>query len=72
MSDPAASLVSEEINDAVAAGRSARLAAIREAEERLITGTLRPVQPRGNAVADHRLRGNPAGELTIDETQSQQ
>ncbi|MGO9876620.1 MAG: hypothetical protein ACLPVY_22835 [Acidimicrobiia bacterium] len=71
MSDPAASLVSEETDDAVAAGLRARLAAIRRAEERLTAGTYGRSVRSGNTIPDHRLRADPAAELTIDEAQSQ-
>ncbi|MDQ1465809.1 MAG: DnaK suppressor protein, partial [Actinomycetota bacterium] len=69
MSDPAPSLVAEQVDDAVAAALSERLEAIARAEQRLAQGTYGRSVRSGDAIPDDRLRADPAAELTVEEAQ---
>ena len=71
MTDPAPSLVAEQVDDAVAAGLSDRLEAIARAEQRLAAGTYGRSVRSGLAIPDERLHADPTAELTIEEAQSE-
>jgi len=67
IADPAAPLVAEETDDAIAAFLSTRLEAIERAEQRLAAGTFGRSIQSGRVIPDDRLRADPAAELTVDE-----
>lgn len=70
MTDPAPSLVAEQVDDAVAAALTERLEAIARAEQRLAAGTYGRSVRSGAAIPDDRLRADPAAELTTEEAQA--
>lgn len=65
--DPATSLTSEELNDAVTEQLRERLAAIERAEQRLLDGTYGRSVRSGAIIPDERLEADPAADLTADE-----
>ena len=70
MTDPAPALISEQADDAVAAGLRDRLDAIRRAERRLEDGTYGRSVRSGTPIPDERLRADPAAELTVEEARA--
>jgi DnaK suppressor protein len=70
MTDPAPSLVAEQVDDAVTAELTERLEAIARAEQRLAAGTYGRSVRSGVAIPDERLRADPAAELTVEEAMS--
>jgi DnaK suppressor protein len=67
--DPAERLTAEQVDDAVANGLRARLAAIERAEERLRNGTYGVSIRSGVPIPDERLEADPTAELTVEEAQ---
>ncbi|HWD96415.1 MAG TPA: hypothetical protein VG246_08360 [Acidimicrobiales bacterium] len=65
--DPATSLTSEGLEDAVAEQLRERLAAIERAEQRLHDGTYGRSVRSGAIIPDERLEADPAADLTADE-----
>jgi len=65
--DPAASLIAEGIDDAVAESLRDRLAAIDRALRRLDEGTYGRSVRSGVPIPDERLEADPAAELTVEE-----
>jgi DnaK suppressor protein len=65
--DPATSLTSEEVDDAVTEQLQERLAAIERAEKRLLDGTYGRSVRSGAIIPDDRLEADPAADLTADE-----
>ena len=65
--DPATSLTSEELENAVVVQLQERLAAIERAEQRLRDGTYGRSVRSGVTIPDGRLEADPAAELTADE-----
>src|SRR5438309_10723714 len=63
IADPAATLTSEQTDDAVAAGLRERLDAVARAEERLAAGTFGRSGRSGAPIPDDRRRADPAAEL---------
>jgi DnaK suppressor protein len=68
--DPAASLTTQGVDDAVAASLRDRLAAIDRAEQRLNDGTFGRSVRSGEAIPDARLEADPTAELTVVEAES--
>jgi DnaK suppressor protein len=69
MTDPAERLTAEQIDDAVAEGLRARLAALDRAERRVEDGTYGLSIRSGVAIPEARLEADPAAELTVEEQQ---
>jgi DnaK suppressor protein len=67
LTDPAPAFISEQVDDAVAAGLEDRLEAIGRAEQRLAAGTYGKSVRSGVPIPDERLRADPAAELTVEE-----
>ncbi len=67
ISDPAASLTAEAMDDAVAESLRDRLAAIDRALRRLDDGTYGRSVRSGQPIPDARLEADPAAELTVEE-----
>jgi DnaK suppressor protein len=65
--DPATSLTSEEVDNAVTEQLQERLAAIERAEQRLLDGTYGRSVRSGATIPDERLEADPAADLTADE-----
>lgn len=65
--DPAASLTSEELQNAIAHTLRERLDAIERAEQRLRDGTYGRSVRSGAIIPDERLEADPAADLTADE-----
>ncbi len=65
--DPATSLTSEEVDNAVTVQLQERLAAIERAEQRLLDGTYGRSVRSGAIIPDDRLEADPAADLTADE-----
>jgi DnaK suppressor protein len=72
IADPAERLTAEGLDDAVAQGLQARLAAIVRAEKRLQDGTFGRSIRSGLPIPDARLEADPAAELTVEEAASQE
>ena len=69
MTEPAEPLVSEQVDDAIAAGLRDRLDAIGRAEQRLAAGTYGRSVRSGAVIPDERLEADPAAELTVPEAE---
>jgi DnaK suppressor protein len=69
MTEPAEPLVSEQVDDAIAAGLRDRLDAIGRAEQRLAAGTYGRSVRSGVVIPDERLEADPAAELTVPEAE---
>jgi DnaK suppressor protein len=69
-SDPAASLTTEGMNDAIAESLRDRLAAIDRALRRLDEGTYGLSVRSGVPIPDERLEADPAAELTVQEARA--
>ncbi len=69
MADSAEPLITEGLDDAVAAGLRDRLAALERAERRVADGTFGRSIRSGRPIPDDRLEADPAAELTIDEAE---
>ena len=67
VSDPAASLTAEGMDDAIAESLRDRLAAIDRALRRLDEGTYGRSVRSGVPIPDERLEADPAAELTVEE-----
>lgn len=72
LTDPAEPLIDEELDDAVTAQLSERLAALGRAERRLEEGTYGRSVLSGEVIPDARLEADPAAELTVEEAQHSQ
>jgi len=67
VSDPAASLTAEGMDDAIAESLRDRLATIDRALRRLDEGTYGRSVRSGVPIPDERLEADPAAELTVEE-----
>jgi len=67
VSDPAASLTAEGMDDAIAESLRDRMAAIDRALRRLDEGTYGRSVRSGVPIPDERLEADPAAELTVEE-----
>ena len=70
VSDPAASLTAEGMDDAIAESLRDRLAAIDRALQRLDNGTYGRSVRSGVPIPDERLDADPAAELTVEEARA--
>ena len=70
VSDPAASLTAEGMDDAIAESLRDRLAAIDRALRRLDEGTYGRSVRSGVPIPDERLEADPAAELTVEEARA--
>jgi DnaK suppressor protein len=69
IADPAERLTAEEVDDAVAEGLRARLAALDRAERRIADGTYGLSVRSGLPIPEARLEADPAAELTVEEAE---
>jgi DnaK suppressor protein len=70
VSDPAASLTAEGMDDAIAESLRDRLATIDRALRRLDQGTYGRSVRSGVPIPDERLEADPAAELTVEEARA--
>ena len=69
--DRADPLTEEGVDDAVAGGLRARLAAVDRALQRVDEGTYGRSVRSGAVIPDERLEADPAAELTVEEAEEQ-